>query len=220
MAAGTTAQIAGRAVELTNLDKVLYPATGFTKAQVIDYYRRMAPHILPHLEGRPITLKRYPEGVAGEFFYEKTCPVHRPAWVTTSAGQGGIDIDFCIIDSLPTLIWVANLASLEIHTLLARVDDLSRPTTVAFDLDPGSPATLLDCLDIALVMRDMLEGLGLKSFPKTSGGKGLHFFLPLNTDVTYDQTKPFARTVAQIMEKHHPDRVVSKMAKSLRRARS
>jgi bifunctional non-homologous end joining protein LigD len=216
MTAGTTVKIDGQKVELTNLDKVFYPQTGFTKAQVVDYYRRIAPYILPHLEGRPITLKRYPEGVAGEFFYEKTCPAHRPTWVKTSAGQGGIDIDFCLIDSLPSLVWVANLASLEIHALLAKVDDLSCPTTVAFDLDPGPPAALLDCLDIALTMRDMLEGLGLKSFPKTSGGKGLHFFLPLNTDVTYDQTKPFAKTVAQIMEKHYSDRVVSKMAKALR----
>jgi bifunctional non-homologous end joining protein LigD len=209
-------KVEGKDVELTHLDKVLYPETGFTKAQVIDYYRRLAPYILPHLEGRPITLKRYPEGVASEFFYEKTCPPHRPNWVTTSAGQGGIDIDFCVIDSLPTLLWVANLASLEIHTLLAKVDDLSRPTAVAFDLDPGPPATLLDCCEMALVMRDMLEGLGLKSFPKTSGGKGLHFFLPLNTDVTYDQTKRFAQTIARVMEKHYPERVVSKMAKSLR----
>lgn len=216
MAAGSTVRIEGKEVELTHLDKVFYPDTGFTKAQVIDYYRRMAPYILPHLEGRPITLKRYPEGVAGEFFYEKTCPAHRPTWVTTSAGRGGIDIDFCLIDGLPALVWAANLASIEMHALLAQVDDLSRPTVVAFDLDPGPPATLRDCLDLALIMRDMLAGLGLKSFPKTSGGKGLHFFVPLNTEVTYDQTKPFARAVAETMEKHYPDRVVSKMAKSLR----
>lgn len=205
-----------REVELTHLDKVFYPETGFTKGQVIDYYRRVAPYLLPHLAGRPVTLKRYPEGVAGAFFYEKTCPAHRPTWMTTTGGQGGIDIDFCLIDSLPALLWVANLASLEIHALLARVDDLSRPTAVAFDLDPGPPATLRDCLDLALTMRDMLAGLGLKSFPKVSGGKGLHFFVPLNTDVTYEQTKYFARTVAQTMEKHYPDRVVSRMTKALR----
>jgi bifunctional non-homologous end joining protein LigD len=210
------ATIEGKQVELTNLDKVLYPETGFTKAQVIDYYRRVAPFILPHLYRRPITLKRYPEGVSGEFFYEKTYPAYHPDWVDTSGGQGGIDIDFCLIDNLPSLIWAANLASIELHTLLARVEDLSRPTAVAFDLDPGPPATLVDCLDIALTMRDMLAGLGLKSFPKTSGGKGLHFFIPLNGEVTYDQTKYFAKTVARIMEKHYPERVTSIMAKSLR----
>jgi len=208
--------IEDRQVELSNLDKALYPEAGFTKAQVIDYYRRVAPHILPHLAGRPVMLKRYPDGVTGEFFYEKTCPAYRPDWVASTNGQGGMDIDFCLIDSLPSLVWVANLAALELHTLLAKVDDLSIPTAVAFDLDPGPPATLLDCCEIALILRDMLDGLGLKSFPKTSGGKGLHFFLPLNTDATYDQTKQFAKTVAQTMEKHYPDRVVSRMTRSLR----
>ena len=140
--------------------------------------------------------------------------------MSSSAGQGGIDIDFCLIDSLPTLVWLANLAAIELHTLLAKVDDLSRPTAVVFDLDPGPPATLLDCCDIALILRDMLDGLGLKSFPKTSGGKGLHFFLPLNTEATYDQTKHFAKTVAETMERHYRDRDVSKMTRSLRPARS
>ena len=216
MAANTTVTIEGRQVELSHLDKVFYPESGFTKAQIIDYYRRVAPYILPHLAGRPVMLKRYPEGVTGEFFYEKTCPAYRPDWMVTSHGQGGIGIDFCVIDSLPALIWIANLAALELHTLLAKVDDLSRPTAVAFDLDPGPPATLLDCCEIALILRDMLDGLGLKSFPKTSGGKGLHFFLPLNTDVTYEQTKHFARTVAQTMEKHYGGHVVSKMSKAIR----
>ncbi len=163
-----------------------------------------------------MTLKRYPDGVAGDSFWEKTCPGHRPAWMDTSGGQGGIDIDFCLIDSLPALIWVANLASIEIHALLARVEDLSCPTAVAFDLDPGEPATLLDGLEIALVMRDMLDGIGLKSFPKVSGGKGLHFFVPLNTDVDYEQTKYFARMVARTIERHYPDRVVGNMARPLR----
>ncbi|MEN6333417.1 MAG: non-homologous end-joining DNA ligase, partial [Phycisphaerales bacterium] len=216
MATNTIVAIEGRQVELSNLDKVLYPETGFTKAQVIDYYRRVAPHILPHLAGRPVMLKRYPDGVAGEFFYEKTCPAYRPNWLSSTHGQGGMDIDFCLIDSLPSLVWVANLAALELHTLLAKVDDLSIPTAVAFDLDPGPPATLLDCCEIALILRDMLDGLALTAFPKTSGGKGLHFFLPLNTDATYDQTKQFAKAVAQTMEKHYPDRVVSKMTRSLR----
>ena len=216
MAANTTVTIEGRQVELSNLDKVLYPEAGFTKAHMIDYYRRAAPYILPHLADRPVMLKRYPDGVAGEFFYEKTCPAHRPDWMVSTAGRGGIDIDFCLIDGLPALVWIANLAAIELHTLLAKVEDLVRPTAVAFDLDPGPPATLLDCCEIALILRDMLDGLGLKSFPKTSGGKGLHFFLPLNADPTYDQTKQFAKTVAETMEKHYRDRVVSRMTKSLR----
>lgn len=216
MTTNTTVTIEGRRIELSNLDKVLYPETGFTKAHMIDYYRRVAPHILPHMAGRPVMLKRYPDGVAGEFFYEKTCPAYRPDWLAGTNGQGGIDIDFCLIDGLPSLVWIANLAAIELHTLLAKVDDLSIPTAIAFDLDPGPPATLLDCCEIALILRDMLDGLGLKSFPKTSGGKGLHFFLPMNTDVTYDQTKQFAKTVAQTMEKHYRGRVVSKMTRSLR----
>ena len=216
MAADTIVTIEDRQLELSNLDKILYPETGFTKAQVIDYYRRVGPYVLAHLQDRPVVLKRYPEGVTGDSFWEKTCPARHPGWMDTSGGRGGIDIDFCMIDSLPALLWVANLASIEIHTMLAKVEDLSRPTAIAFDLDPGAPATLLDCLEIALIMRDTLDGLGLKSFPKVSGGKGLHVFLPLNTDVSYEQTKYFARTVAQTMERHYPDRVVSNMAKSLR----
>ncbi len=219
MADSRIVTVEGRQVELNNLDKVFYPETGFTKGQVIDYYRRVAPYILSHLRGRPVTLKRYPDGVAGESFWEKTCPAHHPDWVDTSGGRGGIDIDFCLIDSLPALIWLANLGAIEIHTLLARVDDLSRPTAVAFDLDPGEPATLLDCLEIALTLRDMLDGIGLKSFPKVSGGKGLHFLVPLNTDVTYEQTKYFARTAARTMERHYAGRVTGNMAKSLRRGK-
>lgn len=219
MAADTIVTIEGRQLEFSHLDKVLYPGTGFTKAGVIDYYRRVAPYMLPHLQGRPVTLKRCPEGVAGESFWEKACPAHRPDWMTGSGGRGGIDIDFCLIDGLPALLWVANLAAIEIHTLLAKVGDLSRPTAVAFDLDPGEPAALLDCLDVALIMRDMLDGLGLKSFPKVSGGKGLHFFVPLNIDADYEQTKFFARTVAQTMERHYGDRVIANMSKSLRRGK-
>ncbi len=216
MANDKTVMVEGRQVELSNLDKVFYPETGFTKAQVIDYYRRAAPYILPHLRDRPVTLKRYPDGVTEGSFWEKTCPAYHPAWMETSGGRGGIDIDFCLIDSLPALIWTANLGAIEVHTLLARVEDLSHPTALAFDLDPGEPATLLDCIDVALIMRDMLSGIGLESFPKVSGGKGLHFFVPLNTDVDYEQTKYFARTVAQTMERHYPDRVISNMARSLR----
>jgi bifunctional non-homologous end joining protein LigD len=210
-----TITIEGKKLTLTNLSKVLYPETGFTKAGVIDYYRRMAKYILPHLYDRPVTLKRYPQGVNSEHFYQKNCPLH-PDWLKTSKPDKYFKENFCLVNDLPSLIWIENLASIEIHTLLSTTKNLERPTMLVFDLDPGEPAGLLDCMKIALVMRDMLAGLGLKTFPKTSGGKGLHFYLPLNTVVTFEQTGSFAKTVAQIMEKHFPDLVVSKMNKSLR----
>ncbi len=177
--------IDGRRLDLSNLDKVLYPASGFTKAQVIDYYRRVAPVMLPHLRGRPLTLKRYPNGVGASFFYEKQCPRHRPDWVRTvrvhARGTGRFggqrreerEIDFCLAGDVPTLVWLANLACLEMHTLLARGDDVFAPTMVVFDLDPGAPADVLDCARVALLLRDALLGLGLESVIKTSGSKGL-----------------------------------------------
>ncbi|HBG26873.1 MAG: hypothetical protein A2Y10_07595 [Planctomycetes bacterium GWF2_41_51] len=213
-----TITIEGKKLTLTNLSKVLYPKTGFTKANVIDYYRRIAPYILPHLRNRPVTLKRYPHGVDSSFFYQKNCPLH-PDWLKTSKPNESFKENFCLVDDLPSLIWIENLASIEIHTLLATTKNLEQPEMLVFDLDPGEPASLLDCLKVSLIMRDMLEGLGLKSFPKTSGGKGLHFYLPLNTVVTYEQTSNFAKTVAQIMEKHFPNLVVSKMNKELRKGR-
>jgi bifunctional non-homologous end joining protein LigD len=207
--------IYGKKLKLTNLEKVLYPACGFTKAHVIDYYRKVAKYILPHLKDRPITLKRFPQGVEKDYFYEKQCPSHRPDWVQTG-GKPEMEKDYCLVNDLPSLIWIANLASLEIHTLLARADNLNCPTMVVFDLDPGAPAALQECLEIALIMRQMFSDLSLRCFPKTSGGKGLHLYLPLNTPVTYDRTKAFAKTVAQTMEKFYPDRVISKMAKNIR----
>ncbi|OHB52763.1 MAG: hypothetical protein A2Y12_09985 [Planctomycetes bacterium GWF2_42_9] len=214
-----TITIEGKKLTLTNLSKVLYPQTGFTKAGVIDYYRRMAPYILPHLINRPVTLKRYPQGVDAEYFYQKNCPLHKPDWIKTSKPDKYFKENFCLVNDLASLIWIENLASIEIHTLLSTTKNLERPTMLVFDLDPGEPATLIDCLKIALVMRDILKGLGLKTFPKTSGGKGLHFYLPLNTIITFDQTSAFAKTVAQIMEKHFPDLVVSKMNKNLRQGK-
>lgn len=213
-----TVTIEGKKLTLTNLSKVLYPQTGFTKANVIDYYRRIAPYILPHLRNRPVTLKRYPHGVDSPFFYQKNCPLH-PDWLKTSPPDNFFKENFCIVNDLPSLIWIENLASIEIHTLLATTKNLLQPEMIVFDLDPGEPATLIDCLKISLIMRDMLEGLGLKSFPKTSGGKGLHFYVPLNTVVNYDQTSSFAKMVAQIMEKHFPDIVISKMNKDLRKGK-
>ncbi len=213
-----TVTIEDKKLSLTNLDKVMYPETGFTKAQVIDYYRKVANYMLPHLKDRPITLKRYPNGVQDEHFYEKNCPSHRPAWVTT-LGKSVMETNYCLINDLPSLIWLANLASIEIHANLAKKDNLDMPTLVVFDLDPGEPANLLDCLEISLIMRDMFEDLSLKCFAKTSGGKGLHLYLPLNTPVTYDQTEIFAQKVAQAVEKFYPDKVLSKMKKELRKGK-
>ncbi|MDQ6749290.1 MAG: non-homologous end-joining DNA ligase [Actinomycetota bacterium] len=220
--------IDGRRLDLSNLDKVLYPAAGFTKAQVIDYYTRVAPAMLPHLRGRPLTLKRYPNGVDASFFYEKQCPRHRPDWVRTvrvhARGTGRFggqrrearEIDFCLAGDVPTLVWLANLACLEMHTLLARGEDVMAPTMVVFDLDPGAPADVLECARVALLLRDALQGLGLETVIKTSGSKGLQVYLPLNTPTTYKETRPFARAVAQLLEKEHGDLVVARMTKELR----
>jgi bifunctional non-homologous end joining protein LigD len=213
-------EVEGRRLKLSNLEKVLYPAVGFTKGQVIDYYTRVAPVLLPHLRGRPLTLKRYPDGVDGEFFYEKQCPSHRPDWVRTEAvSTNSKVIDFCIADDLPTLVWTSNLADLELHTSLSLAKDIKRPTMLVFDLDPGAPAAILECVQVGLWLRDTLDELGLKSFPKTSGSKGFQVYAPLNTKVTYDETKPFARALAQLLEKQHPKKVVSNMKKELRKGK-
>jgi bifunctional non-homologous end joining protein LigD len=209
-----------RKLKVTNLAKVMYPSTGFTKADVIDYYASIAPVMLPHLKSRPITLKRFPNGVDGEYFYEKQCPVHRPDWLSTVPVDSSTKtINFCVIDDLPSLVWVANIASLEIHTYLARGASPARPGFIAFDLDPGPPAGVLDCIPIALRLRGMLDELGLKTFPKVSGGKGLHIYVPLNTAVTFAHTKPFAREVAQALERDDPRHVTSNMRKDLRRGK-
>ncbi|HET9198883.1 MAG TPA: DNA ligase D [Solirubrobacterales bacterium] len=208
-----------RELELSNLDKVLYPQTGFTKGQLIDWYARIGEVLLPHLSGRPLTLKRYPNGVEGEHFYEKRCPGHRPEWVTTASiwsdGHEG-EIDYCVVEDLPTLVWLANLADIEMHTSLSRCEDMERPTSLVFDLDPGAPADVLDCAQVALWLRGMFEQLGLSCYPKTSGSKGMQLYVPLNSDVTYEQTKPFAKAVAETLERKFGDRVVSQMSKAKR----
>ncbi len=212
----------GRQLKLSNIDKVLYPATGFTKGQVIDYYSRIAPVLLPHLRNRALTLKRYPNGVDKQFFYEKNCPKHRPPWVETVAvwsRQNKADVNYCLAGDLPTLVWVANLASLELHTSLAHADDVARPTMLVFDLDPGAPAAMVECARVGLAVRDVLDQLGLACFAKTSGSKGLQIYAPLNTPVTFDQTKPFAHALARLLEARMPDLVVSQMAKDLRKGK-
>jgi bifunctional non-homologous end joining protein LigD len=212
-------EVEGRRLKLSNLEKVMYPETGFTKGQVIDYYTRIAPALLPHLRRRPLTLKRYPNGVDGGHFYEKRCPSHRPDWVNTvpvwSDRNVGV-VDYCVADDLPTLTWVAQLASLELHTSLATAADVACPTMVVFDLDPGAPAALLECCRVSLLLRDVFDHLGLEAFPKTSGSKGLQVYVPLNDSVTYDHTKPFAHAVARLLEKEHPAQITSVMDKAVR----
>lgn len=212
-------RIGKKQVTLSNLDKVLYPS-GFTKAQVIDYYHRVAPVLLPHLRGRGITLKRYPSGTDESFFFEKQCPDHRPPWVKTASvprrSTAG-EIDYCLIGDEADLVWLANLAAIEIHVPLARSRDWNRPTEMVFDLDPGEPATLVDCCKFGLKFRDVLARLDLESFPKTSGGKGLHVYVPLNTPaVTFDDTKAFARAIAMIFEHENPKHITATMTRSLR----
>ena len=211
-----------RKIQVSNLDKVLYPKAGFTKGQVIDYYIRVAPVLLPHLKDRPLTMKRYPDGVEGEFFYEKNCPSHRPKWVKTakvwSEGNNRM-MDYCLAQDLPTLVWAANLADLELHTSLSRKNSIKRPTMMVFDLDPGAPADIVQCCQVGLWLRDLLAGMKLESFAKTSGSKGLQVYVPLNTAVTYDRTKDLSRALAQYLEHQHADLVTSNMSKAVRKGK-
>jgi len=220
---GVEVAVAGRTLRLTNLDKVLYPHTGFTKGDLIGYYAAVAPVLLPHLRDRPLTLKRYPDGVEREHFYEKQCPSHRPDWVQTTAvwsGRTEREIDYCLCQDLPTLVWLGNLADLELHPSLSHAHALERPSTLAFDLDPGPPAGIVQCCEVALRLRDMFTELGLRAFVKTSGLTGMQVYVPLNQrETTYEQTKPFARAVADLLAHRRPRLVVSHMAKAARRGR-
>ncbi len=216
-------EVDGRELRLTNLDKVLYPATGFTKGEMVDYYAKAAPAIVPHLSGRAVTLRRFPEGVddLDAAFFEKRCPKHRPAWVKTAkvrAGPRAGVIEFCVCDSLPTLIWMAQLAALELHPSLSKSRAPTRPTVVAFDLDPGPPADVVDCARVALRLRDLLGRLELESFVKTSGSKGMQLYVPLNTRTSYEQTRPFAQAIAQIVAKQDPGSILAKMGKKTDRS--
>jgi bifunctional non-homologous end joining protein LigD len=211
-------EVEGRRLSLSNLDKVMYPEVGFTKGQLIDYYTRVAPAVLPHLHDRPLTLKRYPNGVDAQYFYEKRCPSHAPDWVRSEEASG---INFCVCDDLPTLVWLANLADLELHPSLSLVDDILRPTVMAFDLDPGPPAGLAECCEVALILREALGRLGLECFAKTSGSKGIQVYVPLNVDeVDYDNgTKPLSKALARHLEGQHPKLIVSSQKKELRRGK-
>jgi bifunctional non-homologous end joining protein LigD len=211
-------EIDGRELQVSNLDKVMYPGNGFTKADVIDYYIKVGKFILPHLEKRPLTLKRYPDGVAAEHFYEKDAPRHKPDWVDVAEvpRKTGGKIHYVLMNDLPSLVWAANLASLEMHVFLARAPKIQQPTSIVFDLDPGEPADVLDCARVSLWLKDLLEALQLKCFVKASGSKGLQLYIPLNTATSYEKTQPFARAIAELLEREHPDRVESQMAKKLR----
>ena len=210
----------GRQIELSNPDKVLWPKTGFTKGQMIDYYQRISTVMLPHLRGRPLTLKRYPDGVEGDFFFEKRCPPYRPSWISTcplpSRRTAGKTINHCLAEDLPSLLWLANLAVIEFHPLLGRCRRIEEPTAITFDLDPGEPANIVDCCQVGLWIKEVLDDLGLTSFAKTSGSKGMQLYVPLNTPHTYGETKPFAHDIARLLQSMHPDRVVERMAKALR----
>jgi bifunctional non-homologous end joining protein LigD len=215
-------EVEGRAVKLTNLGKTLFPKAKFTKGMLVDYYARMAPFVLPHLHARPLALKRYPDGVEGTKFWEKECPPFKPDWVRTVgvwSERKEAEINFCVVGDLPSLLWIANAADIELHPSLSVADDLDRPTALVFDLDPGPPAGLDECCAVARALRGMFQQFGLESFVKTSGGKGLQVYVPLNTEVTYDETKPFAKAVAETMENGMPDLVVSRMTKTLRKGK-
>jgi bifunctional non-homologous end joining protein LigD len=222
MARSSDAEVAigNKRLKLSNLDKVLYPKAGFTKAQVIDYYLRVSDALLPHLRNRPLTLKRYPNGVDQPYFYEKRCPSHRPSWVRTAdvySERNASAVPYCLVNDVATLVWAANLADLELHVPLAKASAMDRPTQMVFDLDPGEPANLIQCCEVGVLLRGMFDSLGLESFAKTSGSKGLQVYVPLNQPkITYDDTKPFARAVAELLEREKRDLIVSNMKKSLR----
>jgi bifunctional non-homologous end joining protein LigD len=222
VASRVTVEVDGRQLSLSNLDKLMYPAVGFTKGQVIDYYTRVAPVLLPHLHDRPLTLKRYPNGVEGGHFYEKQCPSHRPDWVRSEPVElSSKTIQFCVCDDLPTIVWLANLADLELHPSLSKVPEVERPTLMAFDLDPGPGTGLAECCEVALILREALARLELECFAKTSGSKGIQVYVPLNVDdVDYDHgTKLLSNALARHLEAEHPKLIVSSQRKELRKGR-
>ena len=219
MAADHIVEIEGRQLKLTNLDKVLYPAAGFTKGQIIDYYARIAPVLVPHLKNKPLTLKRYPNGVDSIPFFEKNATKHRPEWVKTAPiwSEGNQrDVNYILCNDLATLVWVANLAAIELHPSLSLAQDIMCPRSLVFDLDPGPPANIVQCCQVGVWLREIFEHFQLESFPKTSGSKGLQIYVPLNIKTSYDETKPLAHALARLLEHEHRDLVVSDMKKAIR----
>lgn len=219
MSAEHVVEIEGKHLKLTNLDKVLYPSVGFTKGQVIDYYARIAPVLVPHLKNKPLTLKRYPNGVNEPPFFEKNATKHRPDWIKTAPiwSEGNQrDVNYILCNDLATLVWVANLAAIELHPSLSLAQDITCPRSLVFDLDPGPPANIIQCCRVAFWLRTIFEHFRLESFPKTSGSKGLQIYVPLNTKTSYDETKPLAHALARLLENEHRDLVVSDMKKAIR----
>jgi bifunctional non-homologous end joining protein LigD len=219
MSTPTIVEVQGRKLSLTNLGKVLYPAIGFSKGQVVDFYVRIAPVLVPHLAGRALTMKRYPGGVDQEYFFEKNAPMHRPDWVKTApvwSESNHRTIHYILADDLATLVWIANLASIELHPSLSLAADIATPTMIVFDLDPGPPANIVQCAQVGLWVRGIFDHFGLRSFPKTSGSKGLQIYVPLNTETSYEHTKSFAHAVARLLEQEHPELVVADMKKAVR----
>ncbi|MDQ5893769.1 MAG: Non-ous end-joining ligase [Actinomycetota bacterium] len=216
-------EVDGTPMTLSNLDRVLYQESGFRKRDLIDYYAAVAPVLLPHLRDRPVTMRRFPDGTSEPGFWEKHCPDYRPDWVetaTVSSDSRGGSIEYCLINNLPTLIWMANLASIELHVPLARVETPTVPDSVVFDLDPGSPAGILNCAEIALLINETFERQGLRSFAKISGSKGIQVYLPLNSpDIDFERTGAFAHSLARGFESELPDQVVSRMTRSLRKGK-
>ena len=215
---GATVQVGERTLALSNLNKILYPQAGFSKGQVIDYYARIAPIVLPHLRGRCITFRRFPNGSDQAGFFEKRCPSHRPEWVGTALGPGDRDgnIGYCRLDEPASLVWSANLAALELHVPMAAAVDLETPLAMVFDFDPGEPAAMRDCCEVALWTRDILAAVGLEGFPKTSGSKGLQLYVPLNTPCTHQHAADVALAIGQLLERQHSERVTTTMAKAVR----
>ncbi len=208
----------GRRVTLSNLDKVLWPRLGLTKRWLVGYYTEVAPVLLPHLAGHPVTFHRFPDGVDGVNWYETRAPAH-PDWVETVTfhmRRTGKVFDVCVLNDLAALVWAAQIAAIELHPYLAKAERLDRPDVVVFDLDPGPPATIVECCRIALWLREALAGVALEAWPKTSGGAGLHVYVPLHTGATYDETKAFARAVALSLERQDPAAVTSQMRRAQR----
>lgn len=212
----TEVDVGGRVLRLSNLDKVLWPGSGFTKGDMISYYQAVAPAMIPHLAGRALTLRRWPDGVDGETWYEKNCPSHKPPWVAT-VRMGGID--YCSAGEAATLVWLANLAAIELHPTLAAAPEMERPTAVVFDLDPGAPAGMVECARLALTIRELTDRLGLRMWAKTSGSKGLQLYLPVNGPATYEQTRGFALAVARLVESASPETVVTTQDRSARQGK-
>lgn len=209
-------RVGAQTLSLTNLNKMFYPDVGFTKRDVISYYYAVCSFLLPHLRNRPITLKRYPDGVASGYFYEKRCPSYKPNWLETAAIDS---INYCLIQDVESLIWLANIADLEIHSMLFTTRDEIHPTAMVFDLDPGEGASIINCCEIALELKCLFDDLLLESFPKTSGLKGLQLYVPLNLHATFDQTKTFSQTVARLLEDRHPKQVTASMARKNRKGK-